>query len=113
MRVFGKRLQVADAVVAGAGFESVAERQRTKCRVAPRAAAADRQAFVVSFATLGEIARAADADLGVDDTPFVIESFSVGAAIAGTAAVIHVENGDAAAGPILNRIFQRRRARRC
>ena len=50
VRVRGQRLEVADAVVAGAGLEDVAEGQRAQRGVAAGAAAADRQALAVDLA---------------------------------------------------------------
>ena len=80
--VFGQSFQIADAVVAGAGFEYVAESQRAQRRVAAGAAAADRQAVAVDFAALGEIARAVGAVVDVDNAPVAVQSFTIGPAVA-------------------------------
>src|SRR6266550_3857129 len=108
--VFGQRFEIADAVVAGAGFENVTKRQRAERRVAAGAAAADCEPIAVDFAAFSKIARAVDAVVDIDDTPLTVEPFSVGASVTGAAAVVDIEYRDASAGPILNRIFQRRRA---
>ncbi len=76
VRVLGQRFEIADAVVARAGFENVAEGQRAERRVAAGAAAADRQAVAVDFAAFDEIARAVDAIIDVDDAPLAVEPFS-------------------------------------
>ena len=101
--VLRQRFEVADAVVAGAGFENIAEGERAQRRVAAGAAAGDHQAVAVDFAAFGQIARAVDAIVDVDDAPLAVEPFAIRAAVAGAAAVVHVEHGDAAAGPVLNR----------
>ena len=49
------------------GLKSIAERERAECCVAAGAAATDYQSIAVDFATLGEIARAVDAIVDVDD----------------------------------------------
>ena len=50
VRVARERLEIADAVVAGAGAERVAERQGRQRRVAAGAAAADRDAIAIDAA---------------------------------------------------------------
>ena len=112
MRILGQRFEIADAVVAGTGSEDVAKCERAERRVAAGAAAAYGQPIAVNFAALREIARALDAVIDIDDAPASVQPFSIGAAVARAAAVVDVEDGDAAAGPILDRIFERRRARR-
>ena len=73
MRVRRQRLEVADAVVAGAGAERVVEGQRAQRGVAAGAAAADGQALAVDQAPLDEIARAVDAVVDVDDAPLAVQ----------------------------------------
>ena len=46
--------------------------------------------------------RAADAVLDVDDAPLALQAIAIRPAVAGAAAVIHVEHREAAAGPELH-----------
>ena len=48
--VFGQRFEIADAVVAGAGSENIAESERAERCVAAGASATDRQSIAVDFA---------------------------------------------------------------
>ena len=82
VRVAGERLEVGDAVVAGAGREVVVEGERAERRVAAGAAAADRQALAVDLAALGQVARGGDAVVDVDDAPGAAQAVAVGAAVA-------------------------------
>src|SRR5205085_7751030 len=52
-----------------------------------------------------------DAIVDIDDAPFAFEPAAIGAAIPGAAAVIDVEHGNAAAGPVLNAQIQDRTRR--
>ena len=106
MGVFGEGFQVADAVVAGAGFENVAESESAQRSVAAGAAAANCQATAIHFAALGEVARAVGAVIDINDAPIAVEPFAIGAAIARAATVIYIEDGDPSAGPILNRVLE-------
>src|SRR6266550_8197892 len=80
--VFGQRFEVADAVVAGAGFENVTKRQRAERRVAAGAAAANRQAISIDFAAYRKIKCAIDAIVDIDNTPLTVEPFSVRSPVA-------------------------------
>ena len=92
-----ERLEVADPEVADARRERVAERDRAERRVAAGAAAADREALAVDDPLLGEPAGAGDAVVDVDDAPLALEALAVVAAVAGRAAVVDVEDREAAA----------------
>ena len=69
VRVVGQRLEVADAVVARAGPEDVAEGQGAERGVAAGAAAGDREPVGVDLARGDQVARAVDAVVDVDDAP--------------------------------------------
>jgi hypothetical protein len=103
VRVSGERFEIADAVVAGAGFENVAERERAQRRVAAGAATTDRQTITVDFAAFGKVARAVDAVVDVDDAPLAVEPLPTRGRT--RAPLIYIENGDAPTGPVLGRIF--------
>ena len=98
MRVLHERAQVADPEVRAAGVELVGERQRGEGREAARAAAADGEPLAVDEALLGEVLRAGDAVVDVDDPPLELEALAVVLAVAGGAAVVDVEHRVAAAG---------------
>ena len=107
VRLARQRFQVAHAEVARPGGEGVAEGQRRQRRVAARAAAADRQPLWVRQATRRQIARAVDAVVHVHDAPAARQALAIGAPVAGAAAVVHVEHGEAPAGPVLVARVQR------
>ena len=105
--LLGERLEVADAVVAGADLEHVFERQRREGRVSPGAASAHYETVAVHFALSHEVERGVDAVVDIHDAPLSVESTPVLGSVAGAAAVVHVHNGDAATGPVLVRQAQR------
>src|SRR5688500_2754740 len=83
-------------------FEHVAKSQRRKRRVAAGAAARDGQSIGVDVAAQDEMKRAMHAIVDVHDTPVTAQPFAVLPPIAGASAVVDVENGESAAGPILD-----------
>src|SRR5260221_9116604 len=93
--------EVADAEVAGAGFEEIAEGQRAERGVPAGAAAADRQPVAVHQPARDQILRAVDAVVQVYYAPLPVEPLAIGAAVAGAAAVVDIQQGEAAAGPVL------------
>src|SRR5580700_8732081 len=99
--IFCQRLQIADAVVACSGLEFLAKRQRGKRRVAARAGTADRPALRIDPSCCRKVVRTIHAISDINDAPVPLQPKPVFAAIAGAAAVIDVEHGEAAAGPIL------------
>src|SRR5262249_43959016 len=99
-RLAGQAHEVADAVVGGAGLEQVAGGERAQRGVAAGAAAGDGQARPVDLAARDEVAGAVFTVLDVDDAPLALEPIAVGAAVAGAAAVVDVQVGEAAAGPV-------------
>ena len=107
VRLARQRLEIADAEVARAGVEEVAEGERGERRVAAGAAAADREPPAVDVAARDQEARRGDDVVDVDDAPAAGEALAVGAAVAGRAAVVDVDDREAAAGPELARQRQR------
>ena len=95
MRIARQCLHVADAVVARAGGEDVVKRHRTQRRVAARAAAPDYQPAPIDQSLLGQVAGGVDAVVYINNTPGTIEAAHVFAAVAGAAAVVHVDHGEA------------------
>src|ERR687897_3115381 len=98
----GQGLHVADSEVARAGGERIPESERAERRVTARAAAGDHQSFAVNQATLGQVNCSVGAVVDVDDTPRTFEVTTVFPPVARAPAVVHVEHGDAAAGPVLD-----------
>ena len=101
VRVARERLEVADAVVARAGGERVGRGQRAQRRVAAGAGAADRHPAAVDLAGGGQVARGGDAVGHVDDAPRAVQPRAIGAPVARAAAVVDVDDGEAAARPEL------------
>ena len=109
VRVVQQRFEIAHAVIARAGLEHVGERgQRRQRREPAGAAAANDEPPRVGLALCREELRGADAVGDVDDTPLPVEPLAVGAAKAGTAAVVHVGDREAAAGPELDGVVESR-----
>src|SRR6185295_11956955 len=106
--VLDERAQVADPEIGAAGIELVGERERGKRREAGGAAAADGLSGAVDQALVGEELRARHAVVDVDDAPLALEPLAVRLAVAGRAAVVHVENGEA---PAREQLDARREAR--
>src|SRR5262245_44322708 len=96
--------QIADSIVAGAGFEEVTESQRAEGCVSSGASSSVGKSVAVDVSTLDKIACAIYAVIHIDDTPSTLEPLSVCATVTGTAPVIHVEYGNTAASPILDGI---------
>src|SRR5271165_3646479 len=105
VRVAREGLEVADAIIARASAEHfvVFRRERAERRVAAGAAAADHEPLGVSVPGLDQPARAGDAVLDVDEAPLSFEPQPIRAAVAGAAAIVHVEHPNPAARPVLRR----------
>ena len=111
VRVPGERLQIAHAVIAGTGAKKTVEGQRAQGRVTAGAAAADGETCRIHQTAFHEIARARQAILHVGDAPLPLQLQTIVAAVARGSAVVHVEHGKPAAGPVLK--LEIERARRC
>src|SRR5215212_51019 len=105
-------LDVADAEMARAGGERIPERERAERCVAACAAAGDHQPLSVHEPAPGEVNRPVGAVVDVDDTPHALEPTAVFPPVARATAVVHVEHGDAPAGPVLRLRVQGRAGRR-
>src|SRR6516165_4041367 len=101
MRVFGQRLEIADAVITCSGLEFLAERQDGKRRVTSGTGAADRPSLGIYPLSFRKVAGAIDTIGDVDDPPITLQPQPILAAVSSAAAVIDVEDGEATAGPIL------------
>ena len=102
VRLQGERLEVGDAVVAGARRERVAGGHRGQGREATRRATADAEAVRVDAALGGQPAGRGLAVLDVGDTPRVAQEVAVGTTEAGGAAVVDVDDGEAPRRPVLH-----------
>jgi hypothetical protein len=101
------RLQIADAEVAGAGTEEIAERQGGERCIATGAPAANGSPLGVDQTALDQIPGAIDVVVDVDDPPGVIQPLAIWAAVAGTSAVVDVEDGKSSGRPELERQAER------
>jgi hypothetical protein len=90
MSIGRHRLQIADAEVAGAGAEEIAECQGSEGRVAARAPAANGGAIGIDQTALDQILGTIDVIVDVDDAPRVSQSLPIGAPIASAATVVDV-----------------------
>ena len=105
VRVAREGLEVADAVIARARAEHFVAfgRERAERGVTPGAAAADHEPLGVGVPVRDQPARCGDAVLDVDETPLFFEPQPIGAAVAGAAAIVHVEHPNPTARPVLRR----------
>ena len=101
MGILRQGFQVADPVVAGSGPKNVPKSERGQGGIAPGAAAVNGQPLVVHLALSNQVPGAVNAVVHIHDAPASPEPVPVGPAIAGTAAIVHIQNGNAPAGPIL------------
>src|SRR6185437_8381570 len=102
MRVTGERPEIADAKVACARLKGIAEGDRAERRIAARAAAGDGQPLAIHQPLRRQIARAIDTVIQVYHAPLALQAVAIGAAIAGAAAIVHIEDGEATARPVEN-----------
>ncbi len=100
--LFGQALQIADAVVAGAGLEDLLEGQGGQGGVPAGAASVDGQPVSVGFAPADQMQGGIAAVVDIHDSPGIVEPFPVLPAVAGAAAVVDVQDTDAPAGPELD-----------
>src|ERR671912_126539 len=107
MSIGRHRLQIADAEVAGASAEEIAEREGGERRVAAGAPATNGGALGIDETTLDQILGAIDVVIDVDDPPRVSQPLPVGTAVASAAAVVDVEDGKSSGGPVLERQAER------
>src|SRR5262245_41480874 len=102
-----ERGDIAYAVIARPALKEVAEGQRRQGRVAAGATAADDASLAVDPSVRFEEPGAGDAIVDINHAPIQLETVAVGAAKSSTAAVVHVEHRNPAAGPILNAQIER------
>ena len=112
VRVEIERFEVADAVVACTPFEEIAEREGGQRRVSARAAPGDHRAAAIDEALLSQMFCTV-MQSSTSTTPHAPWSRSrYSRPIARASPIIHVENCDATAGPILNAKIERAAGRR-
>ena len=95
--------EVADAVEARPGGEGVRERQCGEGREPAGTSTADQHPVAVDQAFSGEEIRRGTAILHVDDPPPATEPVAIPPSEPGAAAMVHVDDGEAAARPELHR----------
>jgi len=69
--------------------------------VGDRAIGAD-QPIAVDLTTVRKITSAIHTIINIDDAPFLVKSFTILPAITGAAAVVHIQDGESATGPVLH-----------
>jgi len=89
--------EIGHAVVRHPRRELVAHGQRHQCRVSARAAARDLDASGIDVPALTEVERGGSAVFDVDLPPTSAKPVAIFTAVAGAAAVVEVDDGDAAA----------------
>ena len=97
-----KDLELAQPEQAGPGLEVVAEGQRCQGGVSPGAATLNGDLVLVGQPLADQILRRVDAVIDIDDTPLALEPFAIRPAVARTAAVVHIDKGEATAGEVLD-----------
>ena len=107
MGILGQGGEVGDTVIAGAGGEHVAKGQRRQGRVSAGAAAADSQSVSVGEMLMDEVQGSVGAIVHIDDAPVAVEQLTICPPVANAAAVVDVDYGESARGPILNGQVQR------
>ena len=107
MCVPNKNGQIADAIVARPAPEVIVKSQSRERSKSARAAPRDHAAVAIHHFFLREVSCAVDAILNIHDPPVRVEAFAIAASESGTAPIVHVQNGNAAAGPILNAEIER------
>src|SRR5690606_28221954 len=112
VRVPPQSLQVRHAVVAGPGPKYAANSQPPPGPKAARAAAPNAQLVVVALALTNQIQRGVDAVVHIHDSPLPGQPLAIVPPVAGRAAVVHVHQREASAGPIGFAQIERRRGLR-
>src|SRR5262249_41392181 len=107
VRLAAERLEVPDAVVAGAGREDLVEGERAENGESSRAAAPAEERTRVDPALGGGEARPGDAVLDVGDAPGPVEQAAVVAPVPAAPRVVDVEQHEAPAGPELDDEIER------
>src|SRR5947207_5125971 len=101
MRLLHEQLEVGDPVVARARVVEVALGQRQQHGETSRRPSGDGDAIGVDESLLHEMARCVDAVVDVDDAPVAVEALPVPAHVTRRAAVVHIDQGETAARPVL------------
>src|SRR2546430_11165360 len=91
-----ERDEVGDAEVGDAGAELVAEREGEQRRVPTRTSSGDLDVQGIDVAVLGEVTRRRSAVLDIDLSPATPEPFTVVASVARAAAVVQIDDRNAA-----------------
>src|SRR4030095_16181427 len=94
--------EVAHTEMTGAGFEVIPKRQRTKRRVAAGTPTINHRSIWIGLCLRSEELCSINTVVYIDTAPGAVQPFAIGPAIASAAAVIHIQNSNATAGPVLN-----------
>ena len=94
--------RIANAEVARTGLEHVSECERAKRSVTTCTSSGNHQPITINFTALNQEPRSIHAIINVNDSPLLIQSFTIRPAVASTAPVVHIEHRNSSAGPILD-----------
>ena len=108
MGVARQRFEVADPVMTRPGPKRIAKGQCAQGRVSSGAAAGNSQPLGIDLAAGDQIVRPVDAVVHIDNPPVAVQALPIGPPITGAAPIVHVQNGKAAARPVLNAKIKRR-----
>src|SRR5262245_50215879 len=103
--------QIADTEIARARPEHIPKRQGSESCVSARAPSTNDQAVPICLSPFHQEECSIHAIIHVGDSPLPIQRLPVRPAIAGTATIVHICNGEPAAGPVLNPEVENRRSR--
>src|SRR5512134_1640981 len=107
VRVTHQRLEIAHAVINRASVKQMMKRQGAQRGIPAGAATAYGKTISIRQTALHKITRPRDAILHVGQSPLAIELAPISAAVTRRSAVVHVEHGKPAAGPVLRPEIQR------
>ena len=106
--VGGQCFEIGDAVIVNASSEAVGEGQSRQHGEPTGTAATNGYALAIHPTLARQVVHSSDRILQVDGTPLAPQSLAVGTAKAGRAAVIDIDDGEAAGGPELHGTFEGR-----
>src|SRR3972149_6661003 len=101
MGVLDERFQVTDTEMAGACFENISKCQSAQSCIAAGAASPYRQALRIHPALPDQVQCPVDTVVDIPHAPHAVQALAICPSIARTAAIVHVQDANAAAGPIL------------
>jgi hypothetical protein len=96
-----QRGDITNSIITCSALKEIPKHQRRQRGVAASTATSDDDAIVIDQTLCNEEFGTIDTIININDAPIKVQAIAVGAAKAGTAAIVDVEDGDPAAGPKL------------